>query len=129
MYTHLCYAGVATEARFPPIPVLARVHSTGPGVVGSAAQMVNSIVLKVTIREDAASQLGLGEHGGQTRARSLDYLYFHVDLLSLLCHHLLDVVGEHGPGGGGKEATDIGRWSEPGLLGAGLLLGPLLSLE
>ena len=77
------YAGVASEAGFPPIPVLARVHSTGPGVIGPAAQMVNSVVLKVTIREDAASKLGLGEHGGQTRARSLDYLYFHVDLLSL----------------------------------------------
>ena len=47
--------------------------------------------------------------------------------MSLFCHHLLDGVGQHGPGGGGEEATDIGRWSEPGLLGASLLLGPLLS--
>ena len=29
------YAGVASKAGFSPIPVLARVHSTGPGVVGS----------------------------------------------------------------------------------------------
>ena len=91
--------------------------------------MVNSIVLKVTIREDAASKLGLGEHGGQTRARSLDYLYLHVDLLSLLCHHLLDDVGEHGPGGGGKEAADIVIGAEPGFFGHGFLLGPLFSLE
>ena len=39
-------AGVATEARFSLIPVLTRVHSTGPGVVGTAAQMTLSSKLQ-----------------------------------------------------------------------------------
>ena len=122
-------ASVAAKPRLSSVSVLTRVNIAGANVVGPAAQMVNAVVLEVTIWENATSKLWPGEHGGQARARSLYNFDLHVDFLALLSYHLLDGVGKHGPGGGGKEAADIGRWAEPGLLGHGLLLGPLLSLE
>ena len=57
-------AGVATEARFSSVSVLTLVHSAGASVIGPAAQMVNTIILKVTIGKNATSKLGPGEHGG-----------------------------------------------------------------
>ena len=91
--------------------------------------MVNTIIFEVTIWENATSKLWPGEHRGQTRASSLDNLDLEIYFLSLLCYDLLDGVSEHGPRGGGNEATDIVIGAEPCFFCHGFLLGSLFSLE